>query len=849
MAWYDSFSLVFRALLKTENKPKQLDHGANWNSPHGQPAPYDPSKALSSYGLHSWTHAAVSRQGQDLAALPLKLMTGKGADAQEIDEHPFIELMEFPSTTMDGYLFREQLIIDLRLTGNAYILLLGTSAIPTSLVRLHPGLVEITSDESGITGYAYDTGAGQKVVYPVDRVIHMRNASYKSGPQSEYGTGVVEVLAQDIDADLNAMSLASSASKRGHPSILISPTDPADIWDSNRRKAVLDQYQGLAKSGGAMALSGQANIMPLNISPKDMEFKTSREMARQSVGAVVGTPSTILSLESSNYATARQAAISYYQNLQKIGRRLELALTKIARLFDRSLYVKLDYSGIDALQSLRTEQLNRINLHILNGMLPADAYKYEGLADAPMGENAEPAPISEELIEDIGADDEEDTEEIDETIENFFRLFPKTEQHKKKTESRKICKAVHRIPEKYKDIDFSVPNGVKKELKKGLEWHEEGKSGDGLTTATVTWARRMANGADISPEKAVKMRAWLARHESDKKGEGFKPDEPGFPSAGRVAWALWGGDPAITWSNKLVNQMEKADEEQKTKSIQKADIEGKEIIDRVWKDFIKKQHMPTERKLQKATNQYLQEAKQRYIKRFREQVKERSFDPKTKSLIVEWGSFLGYAKEKFEIIKIIGAVWRQRFTLAGIQEMQRIFKIARKNPFDFVGSWNSYGEILDRYTSDFIDKMADEIAKTTARDLQRLVSNGLNEGLSIKDIALQISASKNFNYARGRLIARTEATRLHGNAGLQSIKDANSFGIKVKKSWIGNTDNFTRESHLDLIRKYSQKQNAIDSDEYFITPSGKKALTAGDFNDPAEDCNCRCTVKPVVIRD
>ena len=181
--------------------------------------------------------------------------------------------------------------------------------------------------------------------------------------------------------------------------------------------------------------------------------------------------------------------------------------------------------------------------------------------------------------------------------------------------------------------------------------------------------------------------------------------------------------------------------------------------------------------------------------------------------------------------------------------MQRIFKIARKNPFDFVGSWNSYGEILDRYTSDFIDKMADEIAKTTARDLQRLVSNGLNEGLSIKDIALQISASKNFNYARGRLIARTEATRLHGNAGLQSIKDANSFGIKVKKSWIGNTDNFTRESHLDLIRKYSQKQNAIDSDEYFITPSGKKALTAGDFNDPAEDCNCRCTVKPVVNRD
>ena len=435
MAWYDSIGLIFRSFLKTENKPKQLDHGANWNSPHGQSAPYDPSKALSGYGLHSWTHAAVSRQAQDLAALPIKLMTGKGAEATEIIDHPFLELMEYPSTTMDGYLWKEQLMVDLRLSGNAYILILGSTSIPSSVVRLHPGLVEITSDESGITGYAYDTGAGQKVVYPIDRVIHIRNASYKSGPQSLYGTGVVEVLAQDIDADLNAQRLASEASKRGHPSILLSPTDPADIWDSTRRKAVLDQYQGLAKAGGAMALSGQANITPLALSPKDMEFKESRIMAREAVSAVTGTVPTILGLPSANYATSRQSAITYWQNLEKIGRRLELALTKIARLFDRSLYVKLDFTGVADLQSLRTEKLNRVNLNILNGMTPADAYHYEGLSDAPIGLSAEPAEMQEELIEDMPdplGDEDEDTEELDETIENFFLLYPPNEELKKK---------------------------------------------------------------------------------------------------------------------------------------------------------------------------------------------------------------------------------------------------------------------------------------------------------------------------------------------------------------------------------------------------------------------------------
>lgn len=105
-------------------------------------------------------------------------------------------------------------------------------------------------------------------------------------------------------------------------------------------------------------------------------------------------------------------------------------------------------------------------------------------------------------------------------------------------------------------INMTPTKGVVSELKKGLNWHKEGHSGDGLRPATVAWARRMANGADISEDKVRKMRAWLARHESDKEGKGFYPNEDGFPSPGRVAWALWGGDPAVAWSNKLVRQLD-----------------------------------------------------------------------------------------------------------------------------------------------------------------------------------------------------------------------------------------------------------------------------------------------------
>ena len=57
---------------------------------------------------------------------------------------------------------------------------------------------------------------------------------------------------------------------------------------------------------------------------------------------------------------------------------------------------------------------------------------------------------------------------------------------------------------------------------------------------------------------------WLARHAVDKKGKGFRPGEEGYPSPGRVAWALWGGDPAVAWSARVVSYYEDKDMKKRT---------------------------------------------------------------------------------------------------------------------------------------------------------------------------------------------------------------------------------------------------------------------------------------------
>jgi hypothetical protein len=56
------------------------------------------------------------------------------------------------------------------------------------------------------------------------------------------------------------------------------------------------------------------------------------------------------------------------------------------------------------------------------------------------------------------------------------------------------------------------------------------------------------------------MHSFFARHEVDKQGTGFTPSEDGFPSNGRIAWALWGGDAGFTWSKSITERLKaKAD--------------------------------------------------------------------------------------------------------------------------------------------------------------------------------------------------------------------------------------------------------------------------------------------------
>ncbi|HEY7822134.1 MAG TPA: DUF2945 domain-containing protein, partial [Acidimicrobiia bacterium] len=114
-----------------------------------------------------------------------------------------------------------------------------------------------------------------------------------------------------------------------------------------------------------------------------------------------------------------------------------------------------------------------------------------------------------------------------------------------------------------RNVDLTMPGYIRDAARQGLEYHEQGLSGEGVVARTIREARAMANG-EISEDKVVRVSAWAARHRVDLDAPGARPDEDGYPTPGAVAHLLWGiptgarYSDAVAWFDRKAEQV-KAD--------------------------------------------------------------------------------------------------------------------------------------------------------------------------------------------------------------------------------------------------------------------------------------------------
>lgn len=113
-------------------------------------------------------------------------------------------------------------------------------------------------------------------------------------------------------------------------------------------------------------------------------------------------------------------------------------------------------------------------------------------------------------------------------------------------------------PQKYSGIDFRPTREIADLAAKGLELRRE--HGRGGTDVGVARARDLKNRENLTPETIERMVSYFARHEVDKEADDFGNDDD--PSAGYVAWLLWGGDPGRGWAERIQERMQEIDAEE-----------------------------------------------------------------------------------------------------------------------------------------------------------------------------------------------------------------------------------------------------------------------------------------------
>tara|TARA_R110000868_G_scaffold131339_2_gene341330 strand:+ start:567 stop:2474 length:1908 start_codon:yes stop_codon:yes gene_type:complete len=126
--------------------------------------------------------------------------------------------------------------------------------------------------------------------------------------------------------------------------------------------------------------------------------------------------------------------------------------------------------------------------------------------------------------------------------------------HRNVSDAEDQLTALRISEDEYRAESFRPTSDMAAEAQQGLDWRAE--FGRGGTMVGVARARDISNRTELSADTVRRMVSFFARHEVDKDAEGFRAGEDGYPSAGRIAWALWGGDPGRAWATEIYDATE-----------------------------------------------------------------------------------------------------------------------------------------------------------------------------------------------------------------------------------------------------------------------------------------------------
>jgi HK97 family phage portal protein len=506
--------------------------------------------------------------------IPEVMRPTDNGQAEPLPDHPALTLLRKPQPGIAPSVFWSWVITDYKIFGNAYLRKVRSNNIaglPTDLQYLPADMVRPVGDvDQPIRYYAYTTDGTTYNIDPAD-IIHVR---YGRDPNDHrIGRSPLMSTLREIATDNTAAGTAYGLLRNNAmPSVIIGPDARdamVDIDEDSARalKRRLQENFAVDGAGGVAVMQAPYKIDRVSFAPSELALDTVRRLPEERVCAALGLNPMVLGLGSgldrstySNYERAQQAAWEdgMIPLMAQIAESLTLSLLPEYPESADDDYLRFNVDAVRALaddlaaEAQRAERLykagiiDRAEAKRIAGLDPTDddtGTMFPGTtattSSMDINETANAAGILIRSGFDPGA------------VANRLGIDI---QH---TGAAPVTLREEAVAVRSVDTKARPNDSMREAARRALEWKREGRPGG--TRVGLARANQIVNGDVLSEDVIVRMYSFFSRHEVDKRAEGFNAGEDGYPSPGRVAWDLWGGDAGYAWSRRLRDKIQRGE--------------------------------------------------------------------------------------------------------------------------------------------------------------------------------------------------------------------------------------------------------------------------------------------------
>ena len=527
--------------------------------------------AKDGYMQNAIVYRCVNEIANGASAVPYMIKQGD----EVLDYHPIMDLLNRPNPLQSNSEFFASLYGYLLLSGNSYVLKVGADNQPPSeLHLLRPDRITIKGGQNYIPQkYQYIISGRVHAEYDVDQ--ETANSDLKQiklwNPLDDYyglsplAAGALEIDQHNMAAKHNVNLLNNGARPSG--AVVFKPKDDqgfaVNLTESQRQQLLTDlnnRFSGTSNAGRPMLLEGDFDWKEMGLSPKDMDFGNLKHMATTDIALCFGVPSQLVGVpDAQTYANVAEARLALYEEtIIPYLKKIESDMNEwLVPMFGEDLMFCYDVDSIPALSERRKKIYENVSMAVREGIITRNEAR-ERLGLSPLNGaddllvNAALFPLGAEEPPKPDQSNEEDAKEYEDLLDSEIAELLAEE----KQDQPLFDVDDYEIFDDHKalaDLDLKPTAGMAEEAERGLNWRKE--FGRGGTRVGVARANQLIRRESLSPDTVKRMFSFFARHAVDAQAEGFRQGEKGYPSNGRIAHALWGGDSGKTWSKKKRDQI------------------------------------------------------------------------------------------------------------------------------------------------------------------------------------------------------------------------------------------------------------------------------------------------------